>query len=166
MLATMSRSIPQGYRALRRGRVSIPGQHYLLTTVCHGRRPLFGDPALAHVACRIMANPRVWGEARLLAWVLMPDHWHGLVALDREPLADVMRRVKSTASRRLLGLRPDLGRVWQPGYHDRALRTWESTRAAARYLVANPLRAGLVARIGDYPWWDAVWLNGEDTAFT
>ncbi|MBB5859537.1 hypothetical protein GGR69_001194 [Xanthomonas arboricola] len=28
----------------------------------------------------------------------------------------------------------------------------------ARYLIANPLRAGLVARVGDYPFWDAIWL--------
>jgi len=28
----------------------------------------------------------------------------------------------------------------------------------ARYIVANPLRAGLVERIGDYPLWDATWL--------
>ena len=28
----------------------------------------------------------------------------------------------------------------------------------ARYIVANPLRAGLVEKIGDYPFWDAVWL--------
>ena len=31
-------------------------------------------------------------------------------------------------------------------------------RAAARYIVANPLRAGLVKQIGDYPLWDAIWL--------
>jgi hypothetical protein len=28
----------------------------------------------------------------------------------------------------------------------------------ARYIVANPLRAGLVEHLGDYPHWDAVWL--------
>jgi hypothetical protein len=28
----------------------------------------------------------------------------------------------------------------------------------ARYVVANPLRAGLVKRLGDYPLWDAIWL--------
>ena len=28
----------------------------------------------------------------------------------------------------------------------------------ARYIVANPLRAGLVTKIGDYPFWNAVWL--------
>ena len=30
--------------------------------------------------------------------------------------------------------------------------------ATARYVVANPLRAGLVTSIGDYPFWDAAWL--------
>jgi putative transposase len=28
----------------------------------------------------------------------------------------------------------------------------------ARYIVANPLRAGLVAKVGDYALWDACWL--------
>jgi len=28
----------------------------------------------------------------------------------------------------------------------------------ARYIVANPIRAGLVDNIGQYPYWDAVWL--------
>ncbi|MES9878966.1 MAG: transposase, partial [Candidatus Sedimenticola sp. 1PA] len=28
----------------------------------------------------------------------------------------------------------------------------------ARYIVANPLRGGLVESIGDYPHWDAMWL--------
>ncbi|MCZ6895303.1 MAG: transposase, partial [Gammaproteobacteria bacterium] len=26
------------------------------------------------------------------------------------------------------------------------------------YLLTNPLRAGLVKRLGDYPLWDAVWV--------
>ncbi|MEQ7866160.1 transposase, partial [Xanthomonas sp. WHRI 8393] len=34
----------------------------------------------------------------------------------------------------------------------------DDLRLAARYLIANPLRAGLVERVGDYPFWDAIWL--------
>jgi hypothetical protein len=48
--------------------------------------------------------------------------------------------------------------VWKPGFHDRALRHEDSMVDAARYIVANPLRAGLVERVGDYPFWDAIWL--------
>ncbi|MBB4653636.1 hypothetical protein GGR73_000135 [Xanthomonas sp. F14] len=29
-------------------------------------------------------------------------------------------------------------------------------RTVARYLIANPLRAELVERVGDYPFWDAI----------
>jgi hypothetical protein len=38
------------------------------------------------------------------------------------------------------------------------LRADEDLRVVARYIVANPLRAHLVKRIADYPFWNAVWL--------
>ena len=40
----------------------------------------------------------------------------------------------------------------------RGRRLYEDVRAVARYIIANPLRAGLCERIGDYPLWDAAWL--------
>ena len=52
------------------------------------------------------------------------------------------------------------GSVWRDGFHERAIRSHENLRAAARYLVANPVRAGLVASVADYPFWDAFWLDG------
>ena len=51
------------------------------------------------------------------------------------------------------------GKVWQSTYHDHGRRDDEDLRETARYVVANPLRAGLVRSIGDYPHWDAVWLG-------
>ncbi|MFP3408382.1 transposase, partial [Pseudomonas sp. SIMBA_065] len=48
--------------------------------------------------------------------------------------------------------------IWQPGYQDHALRREERLVHVARYIVANPLRAGLVKSVRDYPHWDAVWL--------
>ena len=56
---------------------------------------------------------------------------------------------------RLLGR---AGRVWQPAFYDHGVRRDEDVVAIARYIVANPVRAGLVARIGLYPFRDAVWL--------
>ncbi len=50
------------------------------------------------------------------------------------------------------------GPVWSRAYHDRALRRDEDILAVARYIIANPLRAGLVQRVGDYPYWNATWL--------
>lgn len=50
------------------------------------------------------------------------------------------------------------GTCWQPAFHDHALRKDEDRINVARYIVANPLRAGLVERLGDYPHWDSIWL--------
>lgn len=113
-------------------------------------------------AARTLSEPSVWSPSRLLAWVLMPDHWHGLVELgETSRLDEAMRRFKGRVAREVNFKRKVAGRVWQAGFHDCALRGEPAIEAAARYLVCNPVRAGLVRQIGDYPYWDAVWLDGR-----
>ena len=88
----------------------------------------------------------------------MPDHMHWLVQLQGRSLDELMRRIKCNSARRINQQLGRQGALWQEGYHDRALRREEDVLSAARYIVANPLRAGLVKRLGDYPLWDALWL--------
>jgi REP element-mobilizing transposase RayT len=66
--------------------------------------------------------------------------------------------VKSGAARQVNALRGSLQRVWQRGFYDRAVRKEDDLVDMARYIVANPLRAGLVRSIKCYPHWDAIWL--------
>jgi hypothetical protein len=49
--------------------------------------------------------------------------------------------------------------VWQAGFHDHALRADESVVSIGEYVIHNPVRAGLVASVDDYPLWDAAWLK-------
>ena len=88
----------------------------------------------------------------------MPDHIHWLIELKKGTLENVMQRFKSRSARAVNQARGSSGRLWQTGFHDRALRREENVLAVARYIIANPLRAGLVERVRDYPHWDAVWL--------
>ncbi len=90
----------------------------------------------------------------------MPDHLHWLLQLrENGELSQVVQLVKSVSAHAInRQVKLPLPRVWQPGFHDHALRKEEDVRAVARYVVANPLRAGLVQRIGDYPHWNAIWL--------
>lgn len=60
--------------------------------------------------------------------------------------------------RRARGVLQGQQALWQDGFHDHALRAEEDVVEVARYVVSNPLRAGLVRCLGDYPLWDAVWL--------
>nr|WP_305800402.1 hypothetical protein [Thiolapillus sp.] len=57
------------------------------------------------------------------------------------------------------GEEPKKGTLWQPAYYDHALRKEDNHKEIARYIVANPLRGGLVKSLGDYPHWDSIWLE-------
>jgi putative transposase len=144
---------------LRKGRHSQPGQTYLLTTATASRLPVFADFTLARLAIGALRECDQTGESKTLAFVLMPDHLHWLFVLHGANLSATARRFKSVAARRINHARSSIdAALWQRGFHDRALRREEDLAAVARYIVANPLRAGLVNRIGNYPHWDAVWL--------
>ena len=51
------------------------------------------------------------------------------------------------------------GSVWMEGFYDRSIRAEDDLCAIARYIVLNPVRAGLTKHCGNYPFWDAVWLE-------
>lgn len=153
-----------GYVALRKGRRSLPSQTYLVTTTTAGRTPLFTDFDRASLTAAMLADPMLWRESKLLCWVLMPDHWHGIVELaPYDTLDALMRRVKAVTAAAINRSEGRLGSVWAAGFHDHALRHEEDLIGVARYVVANPVRAGLVTRVADYPFWDAPWLQeGRD----
>jgi putative transposase len=138
---------------LRKGRVSLPGQVYHITAVTFDREPVFSDLRPARVLVGALREAQVRDEATTLAFVIMPDHMHWLMQLGANAsLAKVVGAVKAVTAH-AIGRR-----IWQDGFHDHALRQAEDLAEVARYIVANPVRAGLVERVGDYPHWDAVWL--------
>ncbi|MFP3994214.1 transposase [Pseudomonas capeferrum] len=143
---------------LRRGRCSEPGRLYILTSVTHLRRPLFRNFRFARLVIHHLRRADQEHHCRSLAWVVMPDHIHWLLELKEVTLRTLMQRFKSRSSHALRKAGARVAPIWQAGYHDHALRHDEEIIRVARYIIANPIRAGLVARAGDYPHWDAVWL--------
>jgi len=151
-----------GSQALRRGRASLPQHVYHLRFSTRERMPLFADFWLGRGIAACLQETALVGDAQTLAWVLMPDHLHWLVRLGEQlTLDELVRRFKSVSAQRVNSRRGTAGSLWQPGYYDHLVRDDENMRDAARYIVANPLRAGLVSRVGDYPLWDAVWLDAD-----
>ncbi|WP_137885675.1 transposase [Pseudomonas sp. 2FE] len=145
-------------RNLRLGRFSEPGRSYLITTVTQRRTPAFQDFACARLLILKMRRCTEESLVESLAWVVMPDHLHWLVTLRQGSLAQLMKRLKASSTQAINRHTGLSGRLWQPGYHDQAMRREDDIQTIARYIVANPLRAKLVTRIGDYPFWDAIWL--------
>ena len=149
----------KGTNRLRIGRCSLPRQIYHVTASTLDRIPYFVDYKSARSIVESFQREERIGHANTLAFVVMPDHFHWLFALgDSCALSTTVGNVKSLSARKVNRLLGFSAAVWQPGYHDRAIRRDEDIAAVARYIVTNPLRARLVERIGDYPYWDAVWL--------
>ena len=144
---------------LRRGRQSEVDRGYLLTTVVHGRFPLFNDFWQARLAIQALRDCDDTGCSHTLAFVLMPDHLHWLVQLQSGTLGSLMRRFKSRSAAAINQARDSKGStIWQPGFHDHAIRDGQDIRQIARYVISNPVRGGLVERVGDYTHWNAVWM--------
>lgn len=147
-----------GHAALRKGRVSIPNQIYLVTTITVNREPIFQDWRLGRLV--VHALRRYQCATETLCYVVMPDHLHWLMRLQVPfTLAQVVGGIKGFSSNEVRRYSGRNGSIWQRGFHDRALRTEDALLPTARYIITNPLRAGLVQKIGDYPLWDAVWLE-------
>jgi putative transposase len=71
----------------------------------------------------------------------MPDHLHALVEA-QSARADFDALIRGfTRTRRSL---------WQPGSHARVLRDNEASDTVARYILENPVRAGLTQVVGEY----------------
>ena len=148
------RMMPEkGYSNLRKGRVSEVGRAYHLTFSTLSREPVFSDFSLARQLIALMHEPAMQTRVECLSFVVMPDHVHWLFVLRDGSLSEVVQRLKSFFTK-IVGRN-----IWNRGFHDHAIRSDESLVKVARYIVANPLRAGLVNRVGDYPHWDAAWLD-------
>ena len=148
----------QGYNSLRAGRHSQKNGIYFITTTTYQRIPWFQDLSFASIMCRNLESPQGLSDANNLCWTVMPDHVHLLLQLGDTPLHKVINRLNSRTARLLNQEIGRTGRFWAPGYYDHALRKEEDMLNIARYIVANPLRKGLVKRLGKYPYWNAIWI--------
>jgi putative transposase len=90
-------------------------------------------------------------EFAVLAYCVMPDHVHLLVSGTSHD-ADLRRfakRVKQSSGQ--IHHRRFNEALWQEGYYDRVVRPEEDLSGIARYIIENPLHAGLVRSPLDYP---------------
>ena len=143
---------------LRKGRYSEAGQIYFITSSCKDRRPIFQERVNALILLQECEYQQQAGDCKSLAIVVMPDHFHWMLELQEgRTLQQIVGSMKGRSARHINGVRGRTGRIWQPGFHDHALRTDESLRATAEYLLHNPVRAGLASQFVDYPYWRSVW---------
>ena len=138
---------------LRKGRVSVPNQIYHITTTTQNRNPIFNDFLAARTVIKVLKSSDQLGFTDTFAFVLMPDHLHWLFGINQlKTLEQVVQAAKSISAKRLNHM------VWQMGFYDYAIRAEDDLPAIAAYIVSNPVRAGLVEDISNYPHWGSRYM--------
>ena len=161
----------------------VPDHAHYLTFSCWHRNPFLSVDRTRKWMLESLTRSREIHAFDLWAWVIMPEHVHVLVlprdgVLVKELLKCIKQPVAQRAVSWVRGHRPEMlasmrdlqpngrcnYRFWQPGCgYDRNIFTMKELHEKIGYIHANPVRRGLAAAPGDWPWssWQA-WETGQD----
>ncbi|MCQ8879446.1 transposase [Pseudoalteromonas shioyasakiensis] len=148
---------PHSYK-LRQHRYSNINHYYSVTACTFNRIKLFEDFCNARILINSLKHSDLNGLSKTVCFVIMPDHMHWLFQLKtKSSLSSVVGKVKGRAS--FLINKTKKEQIWQAGFYDSLIRNEEHLMRQARYIAANPLRAGIVDELRKYPHWDCIYLN-------
>lgn len=86
------------------------------------------------------------------AWCQMTNHYHILIETPETNLAQGMRQLNGVYTQRFNRAHGRVGHVFQGRYKAILVERDSYLLELARYVVLNPLRAGMVQRLETWPW--------------
>jgi REP-associated tyrosine transposase len=130
------------------------GPHaYSITCCTFSRRSWFTAAATVEAVRLELIQSSAEDCFAVLAYCFMPDHVH-LLLEGTSPTSDLPRLMARWKQKTGYAHRCATGiALWQAGFFDHVLREEEDRDALVRYILANPIRAGLVLDVREYPFW-------------
>jgi putative transposase len=128
---------------------------YFVTICCYQRQHLFGNivdgemtlNAAGKMACDLWeAIPQHYPDLELDAFIVMPNHVHGILCLfaENKPFKTILGRVvnayKGAVTARIREMNKTDEKVWQGRYHDHIIRNEKSLNYIREYVANNPQR--------------------------
>jgi putative transposase len=139
------------------------GEISLSFTLCiQDRFPLFKKASIVNIFENILRSEVERFFCNIPVYCYMPDHQHLIVSgIDSEAdTLSLIRRYKQKTGYWLSQQHINYG--WQKGFFDHIIRKVEGLIDAAKYILDNPVRKGIVEHWQDYPFKGAVGCQLED----
>lgn len=144
---------------------NLPGAlHFVTGNVCN-RIPVFKQIGCCHAFFDVCAELKASWPFKLIAYVLMPDHFHLIVNPRDGNIRRLTGAMKSLAARRIVAVaqyvsflrdQPDADgsthQVWQESFKDFPLWSEWLIWQKINYIHANPISAKLVKSTREYRW--------------
>ena len=133
-------------------RIQFRGGLYHVTARGNGRQTLFADDADRERFLIVLT--RAVARYRLLchAYCLMGNHYHLLLETPEANLSRAMRQLNGVYSQAFNRRHERPGHVLEGRFHAQVVDKDAYLREVCRYIVLNPVRAGLVAHPREWPW--------------
>ncbi len=126
---------------------------YFLTICSHARSAPFTDAKVVAGTRDDFVRAAETEQQEILVYCFMPDHLH-LVVTGTSEISDLTRFVRLAKQRSGYHFsQTSRMRLWQDSYFERALRNADVETRVIRYVIDNPIRAGLVTSPADYQHW-------------
>lgn len=133
-------------------RLRLTDKIFFITCNLRQDRRTFGDVEFQTVLDVIEESRNQLGYF-FCGYVLMPDHWHALIAPSYPvTISLITRQVKSTCSGRINRQRSSQGANWQHQFWDRFIRHSKEFSERLESMHYNPFRKGLVLSPEDWRW--------------
>jgi putative transposase len=114
---------------------------------------LFQRAESAELLISTILKYRTANEFLLHEFVVMPNHIHLLLSVDDDhAIGRVVQLIKGGFSFAMGKAGLKLKAVWQPSYYEHRVRDMEEYGRMREYVHENPVRRGLVATAGAYPY--------------
>ncbi|HUM17904.1 MAG TPA: transposase [Candidatus Nitrosotalea sp.] len=136
-------------RPLRR---QFPGGIYHVTARGNDRQPIFEDDADRSRFLIVLASVVVRYHVRCHAYCLMGNHYHLLLETPDANLSVAMRQLNGVYTQRFNRRHERCGHVLQGRFGAQLIDGHAYLHEVCRYIVLNPVRAGLVSHPHDWPW--------------
>ncbi len=144
-------------------RVSVADGCYHVLNRGNGRADVFHKQEDYAAFLRLIAEACERLPMRVLAYCLMPNHFHlALQPLGDGDLSRWMQWLMTSHVRRYHRHYHTSGHVWQDRYKSFPIEGDEHLYIVLRYIERNPLRANLVPRAQDWEWSSVRWWRRRD----
>jgi putative transposase len=140
--------------------LNLPGALHYVTGNCIHRLPVFTEPECCLAFLEKLKTLSLEWPAKLIVYVLMPDHFHLISNPQDGCIIEFCRDLKSKAAKAILETThrfsfpaSEEGReVWQESF--KAIPLWSGwmINQKINYIHANPVKAKLVKSARDYYW--------------
>ena len=113
------------------------------------KQPYFNDTELAQKFLEVLVETAKENNTRIYAYCIMPDHIHILIESSKN--MSIISFIKHVKGRFVSWCRENDKNIrFQRSFYDHILRKGEDVYTISRYIIGNPIRAGIEDHFGDY----------------